>query len=79
MEKQSKITEKTVLPISLLVIIIGGVVRVESTSFKATANEIKIEKLDEENKKLASVIIEVKTSLARIEGALGVKKDAVQN
>lgn len=74
-EKSPIINEKTLMPISFIIIILAGALRVESTSFKANANEKDIDSIKKENKEIYKNLSEVKESLARIEGALKIKKN----
>lgn len=69
-EKEVKINEKTLIPLSLMITIIGGVYWLSNLNFKANASEKEIEKL---NKKI-TVIQSIDTRLSRIEGALNISK-----
>jgi hypothetical protein len=71
--KEPQISERTLVPVSFLLIILVGVVRVESTNFKANANEEKITTLEKTLEDRQKVLTEIQKSLARIEGAMGIK------
>jgi len=68
------ISEKTLIPVSFLVIILIAVVQIVSTSFKANANEKDIEKLKDERDVISQELKEHGLALARIETALGIEK-----
>lgn len=74
-KKQSIISESTLVPISFLIFIVIGVIRVESTSFKANANEKEIGKLQTTDEHIATELKKHGEALARIEGALGTTPD----
>lgn len=70
MEKQpTKLNEQSYVSIGLLILILIGALRVESTASKAENNKEEIEKLRIEMK----ILSDINTRLARIEGAVGVK------
>lgn len=83
--KQTVISEKSLIPISFAVLLLGGALRVESISSKADfiyrdaqINAREIENLQREDKELraalTNAIIESNTRLSNIEGAMGIKK-----
>lgn len=85
LDKKTVINEKSVIPISLLCVIISalvlGVIHVQSISstahashLLASSNQAEISGLQDEDKEIRKEFSEIKTSLARIEGALGIKK-----
>lgn len=65
----NKIDEKTLIPISLLIIIIGGVAWLSNINAKVNESEKKLDEIAVIRKELQ----EQAKSLARIEGALGTK------
>lgn len=67
----------TLMPVGFVVLLMAGVIRVETTSYKANANEEKIIRLELENKEYQKVITEVRISLTQIKTTLGIK-DEVQ-
>lgn len=76
MEKKARIIdENTLIPISLLVLVLIGVLRVESTSFKANANVKEISKLNDRYDKLGERLDKISEDLAKIKGALNVKDE----
>jgi hypothetical protein len=74
----NEINDKTKIPLGFIITVAGlfagGIVHVSMISFKANANENRIEKIEKKNEDLVTVILETRESLARIEGALGVDK-----
>jgi hypothetical protein len=68
------ITEKTLLPVSLVIVIIGGVFWLTTLHSKVNANEKELDEINGiEQGTLRSQIIEANKALARIEGHLGTK------
>lgn len=72
------INEKTLLPISLVIIIIGASVWLTNIYFLSRANAKVISKIDKKQvsdiNHLNQTLLEISTRLARIEGALNIKK-----
>lgn len=77
-EPKNVLSEKTLVPISLILALMVGVIRVESTSFKANANESKIKEMETDYKKISEELRKHGEALARIEGALGSNKSQQQ-
>ena len=73
------ISEKSLVPISFVLILLGGAYRIESTAFSAKNSEKEISILKTNQDQMARDISDVKTILARIEGAMNLpqhqKKD----
>lgn len=67
------INEQTVVPISFLILVMIGVVRTESTAFKANANADQIKELKDERTKIYEELKKHGEALARVETALGTK------
>ena len=65
-ENETKVTEKSYISIGLLVLILIGALRVESTASTATNNKEQIAKLE----KKVDVLEKINARLARIEGRL---------
>jgi hypothetical protein len=72
-EENPIINEKTLIPLSFLFMIIIGVVRVESTSFRANANEKEITVLKDDNRQILRELQKHGEALARIEEKLTTK------
>lgn len=83
--KPTVISDKSLIPISFALLLLGGALRVEGINSKADAlstkaetNAREIETLKKEDKEikeaLTKAIIENNTRLARIEGAMGIKQ-----
>ena len=75
-DKQTVVSEKTLVPLSFLFLILVGVLRVESTSFRANANAEAILEIKDERAKIADELKKHGEALARIEGALGTNKQS---
>lgn len=84
-EKPTVISDKSLIPISFALLLLGGALRVESINSRADAlttraesNAREIEKLKAEDKEikeaLTKAIIESNQRLSRIEGAMGIKQ-----
>lgn len=71
-EHVKKITEKTLLPVSLVIVLIGGVVWL--TTLKSDADQLKqqIQLLQSKQDQYLEEIQSVNTRLSRIEGKLGI-------
>lgn len=70
-KKPSRIDENTVIPIGFAIMLLIGILRVESTASTTRQNEKDIDSLKADMK----VLQKINTRLSRIEGALGVKVD----
>jgi hypothetical protein len=75
MDDQNKIDEKTLIPISFLLVILGGVFWLSTIHSKVSASEKQIEQISSTGPgSIAAQLKEHGESLARIEGALGTRK-----
>lgn len=70
--KETVVSEATLIPVSLLIVFIVCSVTVGATFFKVNAHGEEINHLKTKDEKIDEVIVEVKESLARIEGKLGI-------
>lgn len=77
-KKTSRIDENTTITLGILTLIIVGVVRVETTSFKANANEEKISELEKKNQEYVKVITDVRMSLVQIKTKMGIPLNEIQ-
>ena len=72
----SRIDEKTLFPLSLIILIMGGVMWLTSMSSKVNANEKQLEDLNSTHPgSLRHEVKEIQKSLSRIEGALHIKRE----
>jgi len=72
----NKITENTLIPVSLVISIIGGAVWVSAIWYDTRANAKSIEKIKEDQKVLANELVQTQKimieKLTRIETKLGI-------
>lgn len=66
----SKITEKTLIPLSLLAIIIGGVIWLTTMYSQGTANAESIRDIRSDNKGIQKMFLEIKEDIGIIKGIL---------
>lgn len=69
----AKISEKTLIPLSLMLAVVSFVFWLSSISFKAEANAQSIKEIRQEQTRYMDDMAEVRESLSRIEGAMGLK------
>ena len=72
-KKPVKITENTLIPVSLIVILLGGVVWLTIMYAQGNANAKAIEQLSQRQDEYTKTVLTIDTRLSHIEGALGVK------
>ena len=72
-KKPVKITENTLNPVSLIVILLGGVVWLTIMYAQGNANAKAIEQLSQRQDEYTKTVLTIDTRLSHIEGALGVK------
>jgi hypothetical protein len=77
-KKPSRLDEQTTITVGLLIIIIGGIVRVENTRSRALASEDRIVVLEKKNDEYAKVITDVRLSLVQIKTKLGIPVNEIQ-
>lgn len=70
----SKITEKTLIPLSLVITLSGGIYWFTATYFQSVANAKDIAELKSDNRGVTEIMRSVDTRLSRIEGKLGVNQ-----
>lgn len=70
-KKQTVISEKTLLPLGVVVVLIGGIAWITNLSFQANASAKSVEKV-------ITRLDEISDRLSRIEGKLGVDKKGAQ-
>jgi len=68
-----KISEETLLPISLVIVLVGGVFWLSSAYSQITANAADIADIKDERVELTTVISRIDRRLSRIEGRLKIK------
>ena len=69
-EKVDAITEKTLVPLSLVVILVGGILWLARIESLATANAAAVRQLSKDQQEYNRTVIEINTRLSRIEGKL---------
>jgi len=69
-ELVKKITEKTLVPISLVIALMGGGSWMTSINSKADANALTLNRTVDTQKELLMYVIEIKQDLAEIKGQL---------
>lgn len=74
MSLQSIITEKTLIPVSLVLTIMGGVSWLTSMSYKIEANRHNIETIQQDNKNVILLLNSIDKRLLEIEITLKLKK-----
>ena len=67
------INEKTLIPLSMVIIIVGIAIKFTIIESKTEANDKKIEKVEIRQSDYAKDLGEVNKHLSRIEGALDIK------
>jgi uncharacterized protein YneF (UPF0154 family) len=73
-EKPSKIDENTLIPISLLIIFLGGAFWISTLHWKVNASEKQLEEINSlQEGSIRSEMIKMGKSLARIEGKLKIE------
>ena len=79
MKNENEITEKTRLPISLIILIFGailaGAIRVESIAGRTEINTENISDIERKNEDMANVITDVRLSLVAIKTKLGIMEN----
>lgn len=74
--KTVKITENTVIPLSMVVIVCSVVVYIATAVSSSAYQKDRIEKMEAVQEKNLEFMHQVSERLSRIEGALGVKENA---
>lgn len=73
-QPKTVISDKTLVPIGFVLILITGVIRVETTSFRANANENEIRTIKSESRLISEELKKHGETLARIEALLEERK-----
>lgn len=72
MDKLKKISEDTLIPLSFIVVLSGGVFWITSMYSEVKANTQSIQELKETNEAYIRTVQSIDSRLSRIEGKLGV-------
>lgn len=73
MKKLMQISEDTLLPISLVIVLVGGVFWLSSAYSQISANAADIADIKQERETLTAVVSRIDRRLSRIEGRLKIK------
>ena len=72
--KPVKITENTLLPLSMILVLMGGVVWLTSIYAQTTENTKSIVELNRKQDEYNRTLSQISNQLSEIKGALGMKK-----